>query len=212
MTVAPSLRKLALTVHVVSSVGWLGAVTAFLALAVAGRTSSDAELVRGSYLALEVIGWFVIVPLCAASFASGVLQAWITSWGLLEHYWVVIKLLMTVFATILLVLHMRPVGIVADEAGASVLADDELGGLRLQLLADAAAAILLLLVAATLSVFKPRGRTRYGWRKQNRAMRGEDAGRCIAAPQPADDGRVIRPERAATAALSRSSDGQSAGS
>lgn len=30
----------------------------------------------------------------------------------------------------------------------------------------AAAALLLLLVAATLSVFKPRGMTRYGQRKQ----------------------------------------------
>ena len=161
----PRLRKLALTAHVVSSVGWLGAVAGFLALAIAGLTSADALLVRGSYLAMEVLGWFVIVPLAGMSFATGLIQAWTTKWGLLQHYWVVIKLLMTIFATAVLVLHMRPVGLVADEAATSVLAGDDLNGLRVQLLADAAAAILLLLVAATLSVFKPRGRTRYGWRK-----------------------------------------------
>jgi hypothetical protein len=117
---------------------------------------------------MEVLGWFVIVPLCGASLITGLIQSWITTWGLLQHYWVVIKLLMTVFATIVLVLHMRPVGIVAEEAAASGLAGDDLSGLRLQLVADAVAAIVLLLVAATLSVFKPPGRTRYGWRKLRR--------------------------------------------
>ena len=84
----------------------------------------------------------------------------VTKWGLLQHYWVVIKLLMSIFATIVLVPHMRPVGIAADEAAASTLTGDDLSGLRLQLVADAIAAILLLLVAATLSVFEPPGRTR----------------------------------------------------
>ena len=170
MTVAQRARKLALTAHVVSSVGWLGAVTGFLALAIAGRTSDDPQLVRGTYLAMEVVGWYVIVPLCGAALATGLLQGVITKWGLLQHYWVVIKLLMTVFATIVLVLHMGPVGIIADEARKSVLDTDELSGLRLQLVADAAAAILLLLVAATMSVFKPSGRTRYGWRKLRRGQ------------------------------------------
>lgn len=74
--VAARLRKLALTAHVVSSVGWLGAVTAFLALAITGRTSGDPELVRGCHLAMEVLGWFVIVPLCGASLITGLLQSW----------------------------------------------------------------------------------------------------------------------------------------
>jgi hypothetical protein len=168
MTVAPRARRLALTAHVVSSVGWLGAVTGFLALAIAGRASDDPQLVRASYLAMEVVGWYVIVPLCGAALITGLLQGVITKWGVLQHYWVVIKLLMTVFATIVLVLHMGPVGIVADDAARSLVDRDELSGLRLQLIADAAAAILLLLVAATMSIFKPSGRTRYGWRKQQR--------------------------------------------
>ncbi len=36
MTMAPGVRKLALTAHVASSVGWLGAVVAFLALSIVG--------------------------------------------------------------------------------------------------------------------------------------------------------------------------------
>ncbi len=35
------LRKFSLTTHIVSSVGWLGAVVVFLGLSIAGMTSQD---------------------------------------------------------------------------------------------------------------------------------------------------------------------------
>jgi hypothetical protein len=54
MTMAPGLRKVALTAHVTSSVGWLGAVATFLALALAGLTSKDAQLVQAAYLMMEL--------------------------------------------------------------------------------------------------------------------------------------------------------------
>jgi len=79
MTMTHPIRKLALTAHITFSVGWLGAVAGFLALAVHGLTIQDAQLVRGFYLAMGVIGWYVIVPLCLASLATGLIQslAWI---------------------------------------------------------------------------------------------------------------------------------------
>ncbi|MFF8261317.1 hypothetical protein [Streptomyces virginiae] len=162
----PRLRKLTLTVHVTASVGWLGAVAAFLALAVAGLTSSSAPTVRGAYLAMDVVGWFVIVPLSVASLLTGVVQSLGTVWGLFRHYWVIVKLLITVVATLLLLVHMQPVGHLADAAARAALAGGELEGMRIQLLADAAAALVVLLTAAALSVFKPRGMTRYGRRRQ----------------------------------------------
>lgn len=75
MTITPAVRKAALTAHVVSSVGWLGAVAAFLALAVVGLTSDDAATVRGAYLVMEPAAWFVLVPLAFASLLTGLLAA-----------------------------------------------------------------------------------------------------------------------------------------
>ncbi|MEU9109928.1 hypothetical protein AB0D54_37510 [Streptomyces xanthophaeus] len=162
----PRLRKLALTLHVTSSVGWLGAVAAFLALAVAGLTSSSLQTVRGAYLAMDVVGWYVIVPFSIACLLTGLGQSLGTVWGLVRHYWVIAKLLITVVATLLLLVHMQPVGHLADAAARAALAGGELQGMRIQLIADAAAALLVLLTAAALSVFKPRGVTRYGRRRQ----------------------------------------------
>ncbi len=167
MTMTPRLRKFALTAHVTASVGWLGAVAGFLALAIAGLTSKDAQMVRAAYLGMELTAWFVIVPLSLASPLTGLVMSLGTTWGLFRHYWVLIKLLITVLATLLLLVHMQPVGHLARVVAETTLSKGELGGLRVQLVADAGAAAVALLVATVLSVYKPRGMTPYGWRKQH---------------------------------------------
>lgn len=157
-----SLRKLAITIHVVSSVGWLGAVVSFLVLAITGLTSPEPLMVRGAYLAMDLIGWSIIFPLSLASLVSGILQALGTVWGLFRHYWVLIKLIITALATALLLLHLQPVTHMAGIATASDLSPTDMTGMRTQLLADASAAVVALLATTVLSVYKPRGITKYG--------------------------------------------------
>jgi hypothetical protein len=163
----PGLRKFALTAHVTASVGWLGAVTGFLALAIAGLTSQDAPRVRAAYVAMDLTAWFVILPFCFGSLLTGLVQSLGTPWGVIRHYWVLIKLLITAFATVVLLMHMQPISHVAGVAAVAPLSGTDLRGLRIQMTADAGAAVLLLLVATTLGIYKPRGLTPYGWRKQN---------------------------------------------
>ena len=166
MVMPPAWRKGVLTAHIVSSVGWLGAVAAFLALATAGLTSTDAALVRGAYVSMDVITWYLIVPASFASLATGVAGSLVTPWGLVRHYWVLIKLLITVAATALLMLHTRPIGYMAQAAAEATLTSTELHPVRLQLLVDASAALGALLVTTVLGVYKPRGTTPYGTRKR----------------------------------------------
>lgn len=171
-TMTPALRKFALTAHVTSSVGWFGAVASFLALALAGLTSSNEQTVRAAYLAMELTGWVVIVPLAIASLLTGLVQSLGTAWGLFRHYWVVAKLLLTLLATALLLVHMQPVGHLADAVLAASLAHGELAGLRIQMVADAAAALVALLTAVALSIYKPSGLTEYGRRRLRGALPG----------------------------------------
>lgn len=172
MTMSPGLRKVALTAHVAASVGWLGAVAAFLALAVVGLVSGEPQSVRGAYGAAAVVTWFVIVPLSIASLVTGIVQSLGTPWGLFRHYWVVVKLALTVGATLLLLVHTQPVDHLASiSAGTGVFGDD-LRGMRVQLVVDAGLALLVLLAATALATVKPRGLTRYG---QRRAQSGPPA-------------------------------------
>ena len=150
-------RKLALTAHVTSSLGWFGAVVGFLVLAIAGLTSRDPLRARASYLAMELIYRWAIVPLCVASLASGVVLSLGTPWGLVRHHWVVVKLVITAISTVVLIIHLQPMGQLADAAAHQVLAPADLRGLRIQLTIDAGAALAALIVATVLSVYKPRG-------------------------------------------------------
>jgi hypothetical protein len=164
VTLAPRLRKLVLTTHVVFSVGWLGAIGGFLALAVAALTSGEIETVRATYLAMNLMGWFVLVPLAFASLLTGLVQSLGTYWGLFRHYWVVFKLLINVVATVVLLIYTQTLDSLADTARES---DHALRSASPAL--HAAAALVLLLVATTLAVYKPRGLTPYGQRRQREA-------------------------------------------
>jgi hypothetical protein len=159
MVMNPRLRKFALTAHVTSSVGWLGSVAAFLAVAVVALTSADDFKARSASTTMELIGWFVIVPLSGASLLSGVIQSLGTQWGLFRHYWVIAKLLITVGASLLLMLHMRVVSSIALAASSDAASSSHLQGPKMQVVADAGAAVIVLLIAVGLSIYKPPGRT-----------------------------------------------------
>ena len=180
---SPRLRKFALAAHVTSSVGWLGAVASFLALAVAGLTSEDAQRVRAAYLAMELTTWFVIVPLSLASLLTGLVSSLGSPWGLLRHYWVVAKLLLTLLATVVLLLHTPSISYIAGVAAETTLSSTDLRRLRIQLVADAGAALVVLLAATALAVYKPRGMTPYGRRKQ-REQREVPTPQVTLAPDP----------------------------
>ena len=169
MLMTPGLRRFALTTHVTSSVAWLGAVAAFLALAGAGVVSENAEVVRGSYLAMHLITWFVIVPFCLAALFTGIVQSLGTTWGLFRHRWVVAKLVLTVLATIILLVHTQPIGRVAALAAERTLSSHDFRQLRFQLIGDSCAALFVLMVTTALSVYKPWGLTAYGLRIQGEA-------------------------------------------
>jgi hypothetical protein len=159
-------RRLVLTMHVTASVGWVGAVATSLVMAVLGLLSADRQVVRGMYLSLEVVGWYVLVPFSLASLVTGLVQGLWGQWGLLRHYWVLVKLLMNLFATGVLLLYTQTLGVLADQAAAAADPGTFAVEQRLSPVVHAGAALLLLVVAVALSVYKPRGLTRYGRRKR----------------------------------------------
>jgi len=159
------LRKMVLTAHIVSSVGWLGAVAGFLALAMTGLNGKDAQMVHAAYISMALIARFAIVPLAFASLLSGIIQALGTPWGLFRHYWVSMKLLLTLFATVVLLLKTPLIAYAARQAAAVASSNGGLHAAGKELLVHSAGGLLVLVVVTILSVYKPWGLTRYGRRK-----------------------------------------------
>lgn len=163
MLMPPRVRKVALILHVGSSVGWVGAVIAFLALAIAAVTNTDENLIRALYVSMDVLGTSVLVPLSIASLTTGIIQSLGTQWGLIRHYWVIVKLAITLVSTVILVLYIQTLTALAEAATnpGTVIGPGQILP-NFSPVLHAAGALLVLTLALGLSIYKPRGLTGFG--------------------------------------------------
>jgi hypothetical protein len=186
MTMKPNLRKFALSTHITLSVGWIGAVFAYLVLVAAAMTSQGAQTLRAAWIAMELIGWYLVVPLALASLLSGLVISLGTPWGLFRHYWVLISFMLTIVATVVLLQHMPTVSFFAGVAATtdSGNVSDLRGALRGELL-HAGVGVVLLLAIQMLNVYKPQGMTAYGRQKVSQ----------VALPTRSTDDASLKPSR-----------------
>lgn len=161
----PGLRKFMLAVHLTVSVGWIGAVAAYMVLDVAVATSQDVQALRAAYLAMDLVTTWAIVPLAFSSLLTGLVMSLGTKWGLFRHYWTLISLILTVFATIVLLVETQTIRHYATIAAAPTTSNDDLRALGSTLL-HSVGGMGVLLTIMWLNLYKPRGLTPYGWRKQ----------------------------------------------
>jgi len=163
---SPWNRKLWLTAHVAASVGWLGAIVVSLALAIAGLSSTDPLMVRSVFVVMELIGWTVLVPFSLASLATGLTQSFGTRWGVFDHYWVIVKLVVNVVSAAILLMYMGTLGDLATTARRAAVTGDLTPLRNPSPVLHSSLALVLLAGATVLSVYKPRGVTARGRRRQ----------------------------------------------
>lgn len=161
----PAGRKAWLTLHIICSVGWMGAVLAFVSLDVTTVTSSSVAVLRGAYIAMDLITLWAIVPLAACALATGLVVSLGTKWGLFRHYWVAVSLLLTLAATIVLLVQVPLISQRAELAAHAGTPDADIRALG-NLLVHSMGGTLVLLLILVLNMYKPQGLTPYGWRKQ----------------------------------------------
>jgi hypothetical protein len=181
MIMPPALRKFVLAVHLTVSVGWIGAAASYIPFDVATVTGRDAQAIRAAYLAMESIARSVIVPLALASLVTGLVVSLGTKWGLFRHYWVLISLVLTTLATVVLLIETRTISALTAMAADPTISLDELRALP-STLAHSVGGTVVLLVVLVLNVYKPRGMTRHGWRKQQEERRKQQGQRTALVP------------------------------
>jgi len=165
MTITPRFRKIFFTAHITFSIGWFGAVAAFVVLNVWALKSGDIQVIRSAYIAMDLLGWYVILPFCFGSLIIGLTQALFTPWGLFKHYWIATKFFLTVGCTILLLVHLQAISRGAMLASTTLFSITELQDIGIMLRTKSILALLVLLTITTISVYKPWGKIQ--WRRRN---------------------------------------------
>lgn len=159
------LRRVLLVLHIGTSVSALGAVAAFLALSMVGVTGRGPQLLLAVYLSNDIIARVLIVPMIFASLVVGIVQSLGTLWGLFRHWWIVAKLALNIVIAPVLLVQMPGIHLVAVTV-ASGQPIENLIGVRMSFVIHSGAGLLALVIPLILSIYKPRGLTRHGWRKQ----------------------------------------------
>jgi uncharacterized membrane protein len=168
--VSRPVYRLLLATHIVVSVGWLGVTVAKLALGITAATTGDPDSSRALYLSAGVVD-AVFPPAAIGTVLTGVLLSLGTKWGLLQHYWVTTKLVLTVgvIATGVFLVDGMIGQSIATQSGQAADAGTILGfALAPASLVSLSVAHVLMLGAATaISVYKPWGKTRFSRSRAN---------------------------------------------
>lgn len=167
---SPSLYRLMLIVHVVSSVAWMGAEAVLLTLAIIGINTGSPETLRAVYVTMGLFGPWFYIPLAFVALASGVVLSLGTKWGLVSHYWVVVKLIINIAlaggGTAFVMGMVRDAANHASNAPAGGLTAAMIGGQRFSLVGAFTVGMGLLTIATILSYYKPWGRL--PWARRSR--------------------------------------------
>lgn len=148
------VRAALLTVHIATSVGWLGLNGALVALEVTCLRTGDPTEQAGMAAAMAVIATWVVIPVVFCALVSGLVLALSTPWGLVRHWWVLAKCGIAAALTAAGLVLMLP------RLHQIVAGDGEPVGM--QTLVGRSVALVLLLAATGLSVVKPWGKTPHG--------------------------------------------------
>jgi hypothetical protein len=135
-----------LTVHIVASVGAIGAAAVLLALGIAGLRGADPRTV---YPAAHLVEAWIIAPLAVTALGTGLAQALLSRWDPRRHRWVMIKLVITTLLTAAVFLVLEP------GLAAAATADPVTDAQRLRVAVAPAAACALLILNAVLGLAKP---------------------------------------------------------
>ncbi|MEU4035505.1 DUF2269 domain-containing protein [Streptomyces collinus] len=166
-------RKLTLAVHVVTSVGWVGLSLSMAVLAVMGCTTGDAAVAKGVYYAMYVFDDTSVTVFSVTAAVTGVLLSCGTKWGLLLHWWIVVKWVVTLFTTVFAWFVIHPVVMSASRRTADEGDSPPEPGAAGDFLVWSVPLLFVLLTgAAVVSVYKPWGRTARGRRARPAGGRG----------------------------------------
>lgn len=152
--VSPALYRFLLATHVIVSVGWLGVSVAKVVLGSVATTTYDPDALYASMRVVDV----VFPPTAVGAAVTGVLLSLGTKWGVLEHYWILAKLGLTVGVIATGVLLMERL------IQQSIAATPGLEPAQVSLVSLSVAHVLMLGAATVVSVYKPWGKTRFGRR------------------------------------------------
>ena len=156
-------RRTVLVLHILCGVGWMGADLLLAILVLTGRLSDDGATVAAAYTAVRLVIPPAVPVLAVGMLLTGVLLGLGTKWGLVQWWWVTVKLAIGVVLTLLVFVALVP-GALDIPTGLTGTADQvrhAVGRAGEDLMFPPFVSFAALAFALVLSIVKPWTRTRW---------------------------------------------------
>jgi hypothetical protein len=159
MPLSARLRKLVLLVHIAAAGVWLGLDLA-LGVLVFTVFGADATSAAAAAASLAAVATWPLLVVGLLTLVTGTLLGLSSKYGLVRYWWVLAKLVINVVLLTLVLILLWPGLAAAGEAGRAALGAGEAPVVGATLVFPPIVSSTVVIVAMTLSVFKPWGRIR----------------------------------------------------
>jgi uncharacterized membrane protein len=105
----PAARKWLRFLHVLFSLSWLGGVLALGILIFFIPQPDTVTALVFQHVIFYRMDYFLVAPAAALSLLSGLLLCSKTNWGFFRHWWLIVKMTVTVFVIVFCTLVIAPI-------------------------------------------------------------------------------------------------------
>ncbi|GIO16580.1 hypothetical protein J19TS2_61350 [Cohnella xylanilytica] len=155
-------KQLLVAIHVIAVASWTGGTFGMLLLGIYLGSAANGDQLTYTLASMEVIDENLLKYPALLTLLTGILLSIWTQWGLVKHYWVAIKLTLTV-ATILIGIFFlndwtESLGDLVRESGFAAMRDPAYRSTRTSMLVTAGFNLVCLLLMVIITYFKPFGK------------------------------------------------------
>ncbi|MDL5158607.1 hypothetical protein [Actinomycetospora termitidis] len=194
-------RQFLVFLHVVVSLGWMGAGAANVVLSMTAWLTDDPVVARVCYQMTWSMEEYLIIPGAFSALGTGVLLSLLTPWGLAKYWWVLVKLVLTVGIIVYSTLY---IGVWSIESIEATTAGSPVSPVATHLALGPLPSLAAFLLMTWASVAKPWGKT--PWFRRTSVSRGAGRRTRAAAARPVPTGTGV-----ATPVVEKPRSGQAAG-
>ncbi|CAH1201890.1 hypothetical protein [Paenibacillus sp. JJ-223] len=149
-------------IHVISASSWIGGTLGMLLLGLYLYSAANGEQLAYTLASMEIIDENLLKYPALMTLLTGILLSIWTQWGLVKHYWIVIKLILTLTTILIGIFFLNhwtaSLVDMVSETGFATLQDHNFRSKWLAILLTASFNLLCLFIMVFITYFKPFGK------------------------------------------------------
>ncbi|MFT9846944.1 hypothetical protein [Aneurinibacillus sp. REN35] len=157
-------KSIVVAIHVLSVASWIGGTLGMLLLAFYLQHAANGEQLLYTLTSMEVIDENLLKYPALLTLLTGIMLSVWTQWGLVKHYWVIIKFELTVLTIMIGILFLNKwtagLAIMIEDMGLLALQDSQFQTTWISIIITSSFNLLCLTFMTFITYFKPFGKVK----------------------------------------------------